>query len=890
MNNSIQQDIQIYSLTCNYLDNPLGVETMSPRLSWKLFSEGTGQWQTSYRILVSTSLEKLHKGEGDLWDTDKVESDQSINIVYRGKALSSRQTCYWKVCVWDRNGLQSVWSETSYWEMGILYEKEWQGKWITSREVVVGLEESENGYPAPMFRKTCRIDKKITEARAYICGLGYYDFHINGRKVGDTVLDPAFTRYDQTVLYQTYDITEYLNAGENVFGAILGNGWYNCFTEVVWNFKQAPWRDNCKMLLQVYIKTDDGEEQVIVSDKSWHSTTGPITFNGLRNGEFYNAKLEKKGWSKPGYEDGDWENAIIARAPGGLLRSQQMPNIRVTKTLLPVSLIQVREGVWVYDFGQNISGWAKISVRGIEGTEITLKYAERVKPDGDIEQESNNQFVTSGEFQTDKYILKGDGEETWEPRFTYHGFRYIQVTGFPGKPDLNNVCGQVVHTDFKNRGGFECSNELLNRIQENARWTTLTNYHGVPTDCPHREKNGWAADAHLAAEQVFFNFDPVTAYAKWIRDFKDVQRPSGQLPGIVPTGGWGYNWGSGPAWDSAFILIPWYMYVYCGDTAILDESYDAMKKYVDYMTSMAVDSIVEFGLGDWLPPQGEKHIKKSKVSLTDTAYYYVDTLILSKVAAILGKSEDSYHYSNQAEEIRKAVKEKLIDVDHGIAGDNGQTSLACVLYQGIIESDEAGKIMDALTAEIERCDFHIDCGILGTKYLLHALTQYGRADLAYIIATQKTHPSWGYMIEQGATTMWEDWEGSESLNHPALSSISSWFYKDLAGINPDPDSPGFKHIMIKPNLITDLKWTKAWHESMYGQIRCEWAYEDGLFQLNVEIPVNCNATVYLPGEIVEEVKNEDLQKSKVVSHNEKPSTIVNIGSGRYSFKVRERLG
>jgi alpha-L-rhamnosidase len=475
-----------------------------------------------------------------------------------------------------------------------------------------------------------------------------------------------------------------------------------------------------------------------------------------------------------------------------------------------------------------------------------LKYSEKIHEDGSIDTSNIDTYVKSGEFQTDKYILKGDGMETWEPRFTYHGFQYVQIAGFPGTPSLDSLCGRVVHTALEKRGSFKCSNELLNSIQECSLRSTLYNYHGVPTDCPHREKNGWTGDAALSAEQVLLNFNPVSAYEKWLKDIRDVQRGSGQLPGIVPTGGWGFNWGSGPAWDSVLILIPWYIYLYCGDQSVLEDLYENMKKYVEFMTSMAEDGICNFGLGDWCPPVGGPEAFKSPTAVTDTAYYYLDTMILAETASLLGRKEDHSSFAALAASIRKAFRKEFLDTETGLVKGNCQTSTSCALYQGMINPEEQSRVLEKLVEQIEAANRHIDCGILGAKYVMHVITDLGRADLAYAMATQTDFPGWGHWIAQGATTLWETWAGDSSLNHHMFSDISAWFYKGLAGINPDTREPGFKHILLKPNPVEGLGWVNASHESAYGMIVCNWKVEKDEFSIHVEVPVNCHATLYMP--------------------------------------------
>lgn len=840
------QHITVDGLTCNHARNPLGVDSPRPRLSWKLHSGARGQRQTAYRIVAASSIECLNQGRYDLWDTGKVESSDSVFIEYAGRPLRSRERCFWRVMAWDKDDRPSCWSETASFEMGLLDRSDWTARWIAAD---AGFAIDLEVQPAPFLRKQIILDRDVVSARAYVCGLGYYELRINGQKAGDSVLTPMFTRYDRTVLYDTIDVTSLLMRGDNAIGVILGNGWYNCFTREVWMFAEAPWRHRPKLLLQLHIELADGTHLVVASDTSWRVTTGPITFDSLRNGEHYDARKEMNGWDTPGYDDSAWKRASIIAPPGGSLRSSQMPPIRVTGTIRPVSVTEVSPGTFVYDLGQSISGWARITAEGPAGTEIVLRYGERLAADGSLERAAIERFVRSGEFQTDRYTMKGECKETWEPRFTYHGFRYVEVTGFPGTPTLDNLVGRVVHTDLEQRGVFECSNETLNSVQRCARWSTLTNYHGMPTDCPHREKNGWTGDAQVSAEQVLLNFDPATAYAKWLRDFRDVQRPSGQLPGIVPTGGWGYNWGSGPAWDSAIVHIPWYVYLYTGDRTVIEEMYDSIRLYVDYMTEMAVDHIVKFGLGDWCPPyERDPDHPKCPTVVTDTAYYYTNALLLSKMARLTGRSDDEQKYARLAEDIKQAFRDRFVDSSTGVVEGNCQTSMACALYQGLTSDDDRELVFERLVEQVELRERHIDCGILGAKYIMHALTENGRADLAYAIATQRTYPGWGHWIEQGATTLWESWSGDTSLNHHMFSDVSAWFYKGLAGINPDESAPGFKHVVIRPNPVSGLEWVRASHESMYGTVSSEWRVDEDRFELRVRIPVNCTATVVMPGE------------------------------------------
>jgi alpha-L-rhamnosidase len=634
-----------------------------------------------------------------------------------------------------------------------------------------------------------------------------------------------------------------LNKGWNALGVILGNGWYNMHTRAVWNFDQAPWRDRPVLRCQLDVTFADGSQRTIATDNTWRVATGPIVFDSIRNGEVYDARLEKEGWDTGEYRDADWPLARIDPGPKGVLKAQMMPPIKVTRTIEPVKLTEPKDGVYVFDMGQNFAGRVRLKVSGAAGTKVVLKYGERLNDDGTVDQREIGQHVKSGLPQTDTYILKGKGTEVWEPRFVYHGFQYVEVTGLPDKPRLDTLEGRVVHTAFDRAGMFECSNELFNQIQKNTLWSYVSNFHGYPTDCPHREKNGWTGDAHLAAETGLYNFDAASAYTKWMNDLRDEQRDSGELPGIVPTSGWGYHWGNGPAWDSAYVLIPWYLYEYCGDTRILAEHYDRLKRYVDYLTSKADNHIVSIGLGDWAPAKS-----KTPEKVTSTGYYYRDALIVSQIARLLGKTEDARKYGELTLKIRDAFNKAFYNAETGLYDGGTQTAMSCALYHGLVPPPEQARVVRNLVDIIEKNDGHLDAGILGTKYLIDALTAYDRADVVYEMATQTTYPSWGRWLKEGATTLWEQWDGNASRNHIMFGHISAWFYETLAGIRIDPEAVGFKRIIIKPQLLGDVTWVKAEHESMYGTIRSAWEVRDDEFSLEVTIPVNTTATVYVPSD------------------------------------------
>jgi alpha-L-rhamnosidase len=905
--------IHAVDLLCNDLTDPLGVESSRPLLSWiasgAAASEGgaahpgaaetgsRGLRQTGYRIIASADPNHLAAGTGDLWDSGWVDSDRCIHVAWAGPVLASRQTVHWAVALRDQDGKEGAWSAAARWEMGLLDPRDWKARWIAADTRSRADPPSEQ--PAPFFRRAFTLGSAPVRARAYVCGLGWHELYVNGRKAGDDELAPAFTRYDVRSLYIVRDVTDSLRVGENVVGAVLGTGWYDHTAVDVWDFKQAPWRDQTKLIVQLHVECADGTETVVCTDPTWTWSFGPIVSDALRNGEVYDARRDLAGWSGPGYDASAWHRVCLARSPGGRLSSQQMTPIRVSETIVPKSLAQPAPGVWVWHLGRNISGRARIRVRGGAGARVALRFSEKVFDTGGIDRSGIDSMVKSGEFQADAYHPRGDGTvEQWEPRFSYHGFQYVEARGWPGAPSLSDLDGRAVHTDFANRGEFACSSDLVNAIHEASRRSMLYNYHGFPTDCPHRERNGWTGDAQLSAEQALLNFDMDSAYRKWMTDFRDCQRWSGQLPAIVPTGGWGFRFGSGPAWDSAAILIPWYMYVYRGDAEILSEHYDCMTRYLDFLGTMAHEGIVDFGLGDWCPPDWVpsvlwKPTYKCPSSLTDTAYYHVDARLLSAIAIILGKNDDAERYAALADEVRDAFRSRFMDPSTGEVTGDCQTSYSCALYQGLVKPSELDDVRRRMIACVEAADRHIDAGILGAKYIVRELASAGRPDLAYQMITQTTYPGWGEWILRGATTLWETWKGDCSRNHHMYSDVSAWFYECLAGLAADEAGPGFRHFTVTPNPVGGLAWVKARHRSPYGWIGISWKADRGAFTLDLTVPVGATATVRLPagpGAVVTESGAPAARSPGVVSVGtvRDGRVAVVVGSGRYTLAAGAR--
>ncbi|MEI8037109.1 MAG: glycoside hydrolase family 78 protein [Verrucomicrobiota bacterium] len=871
--------LHVEQLRCEYLAGPLGIDTPQPRLSWISTAPATarGARQAAYQISVASSEAALRQGQADLWDSGKVDSDETAQLRYAGKPLASGQQAFWKVRVWDQAGVVSD-SEPAGWEMGLLQASDWKAKWIARTT-------DTRSNPAPLLRRAFQLDGRIQRARVSICGLGYYELYLNGGKVGNHLLDPGYTRYDRRVLYVTYDVTDQLKSGANALGVMLGNGWFNCHTRAAWKFHEAPWRAAPKLLLQLRVDYADGRSETIVTDESWKCSTGAIVFDSIYGGETYDARLEKPGWATATYDDAGWDPVQRVDAPAGKLAAQMMPPITLDQTLKPATITEPKPGVFVVDVGQNLAGMAELHVTGPAGARVQMRYGERLLPDGSLDTRDIEQHVKKlgkeQQHQTDTYILKGGGtEEIYASRFTYHGFQYVEVTGFPGKPTLDNFRARFIHSAVPKAGAFTCSNPMLNRIQQAADWSFLSNLQGIPTDCPHREKNGWTGDAHLACEQAQFNFFPAPVHQKWLNDIGDEQKPTGQLPGTVPTAGFGYTWGNGPAWDSAFLLIPWYEYLYYGDTENFRRHYDGMKRYVDYLSTRAKDGIVNIGLNDWAPWKTQ-----TDAAITDTAYYFVDAWIVARAAGVLGNKQDALKYTELAANIRAAFNRTFYQPDTALYDNGSQTALSCALYQGLVAPANQARVLANLVAAVEKADNHVDTGILGTKYLLNALLENGRADVAYRMVAQNDQPGWGWWLAQGATTLWEQWSGAESRNHIMFGDVSAWFYKALAGIQPDPLAPGFKHFLISPQVVGDLTAASGSYDSIRGRIVSSWQVAQGEFRLDLTIPANTTATVSLPiaGRVLEGGQPAGQADGVRFLRTEGGRSVFEVASGIYRF-------
>ncbi len=891
-------NLTIKNLRTEYLTNPLGINMMHPRFSWVLNSSERNVMQKAYQIIVANSMNDLSAEKADMWNSQKVVSNKSINVAYRGKPFESDQTYYWKVKIWNQNGKTSNWSKVNFFHTGILEKSGWQGEWIGAKDTNIS---------APLLKKEFTVDKKIESAYVFICGLGYYELYINGKKVGNHVLDPGTSDYFKRALYVTYNVKSYLQKGENVVGAWLGNGYFRMRT--VRHYGSRP-----QLLFQMNIRYTDGSTEHVVSNTSWKTSGSPIIANSIYDGEIYDARREKHGWDLPGYNDKDWTNAVKVIVPQGRkLSPQLMPSIRVTKTVYPVSMAEPEKGVYVFDFGQNLTGWPELFVNGGEGQKVIMRTAEVTAGDmARLKGEATNSVVDTIDAVSDRsakardiYILAGKpGMEIYQPRFTYHGFRYVQVEGFPGKPNLTSIVAKVVHTDVTPIGDFYCSNSLFNKIHHNVLWGQTSNLFSIPTDCPQRdERMGWMADADLSCEEAMHNFDMPAFYTNWIREIQDDQNKDGSVPDLVPYHKWSKV--GTPSWQAAYPLIVWYMHKYYDDVRILKEHYSSLKKWMKYMSSISQNYIITSGRGDWVPPERGGPPNDGSIPITSTGYYYKSAVIMSNIAGILGNAKDSIMYSNLALNIKTAFNKHFWNSSLHTYGTGSQTSDAFPLYAGLVPNDKQKMVVDNLVNNIMiKHNGHLWTGILGTKALIEVLPEFNRTNILYTITGKTTYPGYGYMISKGATTLWERWgsflyfnAGMNSLNHIMLGCIDEFFYKDLAGIKID--KAGYKKIIIKPALVGNMKFAKSSIRTIRGKVASSWKKKGNDFILHVIIPVNSTAEVDIPsanmpasltlkesGSVIFENGTFKNGVPGIIGVKENKSYLeVNIGSGNYNFEL-----
>ncbi len=904
-----RRDVQLtaHGLRCEYHENPLGIDIASPRLTWALSSARRGARQTAFQILAASTLEKLAAGVADLWDSGQVRSDEPAAI-YAGKPLTSGREVHWKLRVWDDQDLPSDYSQPARWEMGLMEAGEWQASWIGKAGAAPASEEEfYRDDPAPLLRREFAIDRPIARARAYVSGLGYYEFSLNGQRVGKHLLDPGWTTYSQRVPYSAYDVTALLQQGANAAGMILGNGWYNPLPLRMWytyNLREFLTIGRPRGLLRLVIDYEDGTSQAIVTDTSWKVGHSPILRNNVYLGEVYDARNEQRGWDKAGFDDSEWQTPAVIDDPIGPLRWQEAPPIRHTRTLKPVALTEPAPGVYLFDFGQNFAGWIRLRPSAARGTRITLRYGELLYPDGTLNGMTSvaGQVKRGGKdyrydgvgvpqtaFQSDVYVCSGKSRESYTQRFTFRGFRYAEVSGLPNPPSLDLLQGLRLNSDVKPAGSFSCSNEMFNRIDEVIRWTQLSNLFSVQSDCPHREKFGYGGDIVASSETFLLNFDMASFYTKAVHDFAEAACPDGGITETAPfvgnnTDGLGGN--AGPVgWGTAYPLLQWQLYQYYGERRLFEEQYEASRRWVELLRSKADGHILINGISDH-----ESLVPKPQ-ALTGTAFYYYNTLLLSRIAKLIGRAADAEQYAALAEQIRAAFNRRFLDQSSGRYDTGTQACQAFALYMGLVPEEQKQAALNVLLADIrEQHKGHVSTGIFGTKYMLQVLSDMGRADVACELANQKSFPGWGHMLENGATTLWETWAFSDNIyshNHPMFAPIGEWFVKHLAGIQPAEDAVGFDKIIMRPQIVRDLTWAKAEYQSVRGRIRSGWKLNGNRLTLEIEIPPGCSAIVHVPADDSKGVKESRRAASAAEGVRARPAelqrAVFEVSSGRYRF-------
>lgn len=885
--------------------NPVGIETPNPYFSWQLLSVKRGTIQIAYEIMVASTKEKLQQGIGDLWSTGKVTSGEQSYVNYKGNPLLSGKSYYWKVKVWDNHQQVSPWSDVAGFTTGIMNPSDWKAQWI-SNDTTIAVAQ-------PIFRKSFSLDKKIKSAVAHICGLGYYELYLNGKKVGDHVLDPGQTNYEDYALYVTYDVTSNLKQGDNVAGVMLGDGWYN--QNKVWG-KNGLSYGNPLLVCQIDIDYTDGSQAQVITDKSWQWANGPVIKSNVYGGEVYDAQKEIPKWNSDPEAKANWIPVELAKIHPPKLVAQNLPPIRKMKEMSAKSFKQVGEGTYIFDFGQNFAGWTRLKVNAPAGTTITIRTAEEIDKEGQLYTASTGVTATKVE-QTEVYTCKGGGLEVWEPRFTYHGFRYAEVKGLPFKPAIDLLKGIVVYSSVAEAGSFECSNDQINHLHRLAKWTLTSNLHSIPTDCPAREKCGWLGDAHAMVTFGIYNFGMENFWTKYLCDIRSTSRNEAngsiyktwnkQESRIKPAGipymiapGKRLGGAASPDWGTALVQIPWNIYLYYGNKSVLKEFYPDMKRWVNYVEGLAVDHIVDYGLGDWCPP-GKIVPTETPVKISSTAFHYLDLTILGQVASILGYKDDTEQFNK----IREATKAAFINnfYDKQKQSFGSQTSNSMSLDFGLTPEGSKKAVADAIVkVSKENLDGFLDTGIFGISRIFGALSHNGNEEAAYNILNKKGYNSFEFMwLKNDATTLWEilpvdsfylkmkNKLSDRSHSHPMQGGYDKWFYESVLGIRPVEDAPGFKQIHLEPEMITRLKWAKGEYKSPYGPIHSDWERSGDLFKWNISIPANTTAVVYAPVDSEKKVMESGKPISPVSGVRflkiENGKSLFEIGSGSYSFTM-----
>jgi len=878
-----------------YQVNPVGLDVAQPRLTWRLRSEQRGTVQTAYQVQVAATPDALLAGRDLIWDSGRVDSDRSVQVAYAGPTLRSGQRCHWRVRTWNGAGRVSAWSQPAYWEMGLLQPSDWSAaSWITP----AWDEDPTKSNPPPMLRRTFGVDGAVRTARLYVTSLGLYQAELNGRRVGDELFTPGWTSYDQRLQYQTYDVTALLQDGGNALGITLGNGWYR--GPLTWDLKRNQYGDRLAVLAQLRIVYADGRMQTVSSDASWKASTGPILLSEIYLGERYDARLEKAGWSLADYDDRAWAGVRVLEHSQQILVAPPGPPVRKLEEIKPVAILRTPAGETVVDFGQNMVGWVRLKVRGEAGATVTLRHAEVLDKAGN--------FYTAnlrGALQKVEYTLKGGAEETYEPHFTFQGFRYVAVQGYPGELTLDRLTGVVVHSDLRPTGHWESSNPLLNQLQHNIVWGQKGNFLDVPTDCPQRdERLGWTGDAQAFARTAAFNMDVAGFFTKWLRDLAADQKDNGAVPVVIPdVVARGQSTDSSSGWGDVATIAPWTIHLVYGDTRILETQYASMKAWVEFIRARAPDDLWNTGhhFGDWLSyattDPGFPGATTGK-DLIATAFYAHSTDLLARTSAVLGRDDDARAYAALFERIKTAFSREFV-TPAGRVGEATQTAYVLALQFNLLAAGQRAEAARRLAADVKAFQDHLTTGFLGTPYLCRVLSDYGQLDTAYALLNQDTYPSWLYPVKQGATTIWERWDGIKpdgtfqdpgmnSYNHYAYGAVGDWLYSVVAGIDLDPAQPGYKHVLIRPQPGGRLTSVSASLDTQYGEVASAWTVAGDQFALAVRVPPNTHATVRLPHATTVAAVTESgrpLAGAEGITHAapDDDAVIVETGSGEYHF-------
>jgi alpha-L-rhamnosidase len=883
--------LEIRELRCEYQKNPIGIGAIAPRLGWRLHSEERAVSQSAYEIELASDDSFANV----IWQSGRVESEQSTHVELQSFTAESCKRYYYRVRVWNQRVEQSAWSETAFWEMGLLSPKEWVGEWISAPLDLLGVASE----PSPMLRKTFSLTGVVKEARLYATALGLYELELNGKRVGDSYFTPGWTSYNHTLQTQTYDITKLLAPSGNAIGAYLGNGWYK--GNLAWGDQRCLYGDRLALLLQVRIVYVDGREELIVTDNSWKAAVSPIQLSEIYHGETYDARLERVGWSTADYSDseGGWQPAEVLQQGKQMLTPQINEPVRKQERLRPIAVFTTPKGERVLDFGQNMVGWVQFALKGEAGAEVTLLHAEVLDHEGNFYIDNLRAAK-----QTIRYVQKGAERETYEPRFTFQGFRYVQLIGFPEKLELDDFTGVVLHSDMEDTGLFQCSEPLVNQLQHNIKWGLKGNFLDVPTDCPQRdERLGWTGDAQMFIQTASYLSNVAPFFTKWLRDLEADQGEDGGVPFVIPQV-LGENDRSSAAWGDAAVICPWTIYICYGDKRILEEQYDSMKAWVSYIRRQGDNAFLwntGFHFGDWLGLDAKSgdYVGATDRDFIATAFYAYSVSLVQKTAVVLNETDDAAAYQELYVQILAAMREEFVTATGRLAVPT-QTAQVLALMFGLLDETAEKRAIAKLAELLEQNKFHLTTGFVGTPYLNHVLSAFGQNEAAYKLLLQQTYPSWLYPVTKGATTIWEHWDGIKedgsfwsrdmnSFNHYAYGAIGDWMYRTVAGIQTVESAPGYKRIIIAPQPGEGLSWAEGSLQTLYGKVSSKWTKsEDGAFTLAVTVPANTTAEIRLPGAAAGAKVTESGGTVKealgvtAVSETEAGVTI-HVGSGSYQL-------